>query len=126
MEITICPYLDGKCGTHAQCTKCKSGGAKPPQKGIENKMKHIATEYGQPCNLLELTPEEYESLDGFLRGVGVRSRITKSYNGIVTIQAENPYMYDLNACARVNPLASLFLKRAENEMTDKAIALYKR
>ena len=42
MNNKDCPYLDGKCGEHAQCVKCRneadSGGAMPPQKGKGNEM----------------------------------------------------------------------------------------
>lgn len=33
MKINECPYLDGKCGRHAQCTDCskRSAGAKSPR-----------------------------------------------------------------------------------------------
>lgn len=27
-----CPYLDGKCGDHAQCVKCKAGAKSPRSK----------------------------------------------------------------------------------------------
>lgn len=86
-------------------------------------MKHITTEYGQPCNYLELTEEEYKALDGFLRGVGVRSRRTSSYNGVVTIQAENPYQRNLIRYFYHN--GKNILKFADEEMTDKEIARYK-
>ena len=87
-------------------------------------MKHITTEYGQPCNYLELTEEEYKALDGFLRGVGVQSRRTTSYNGVVTIQAENPYKTELICYGRIHTAENI-LKFADEAMSEKEIMRYK-
>ena len=44
---------------------------------------------------MELTREEYSQLEPFLLALGVRTRMTSLYNGIMTIQAENAYRSSL-------------------------------
>lgn len=88
-------------------------------------MMHITEEYGQPCNLLVLSEEEYRVLDAFLRLEGVRIRQCKSYRGTVTIQGENPFQQWLTHCARTEYPAMKGLERAREEMSDREIERYK-
>jgi hypothetical protein len=55
----------------------------------------------------------------------VRSRITKSYNGIVTIQAENPYRAYINIAVHGNKDAQFIKSQADEDMKDEEIARYK-
>lgn len=88
-------------------------------------MRHITEEYGQPCNLLELTEEEYRVLDAFLMNLGIRSRRTSSDfgKGTTVIQAENPYRERL--LLYFNRSAAEALESAEQDMSEKQIAWYK-
>ena len=89
-------------------------------------MKHITEEYGQLCNLLELSEEEYRVLDAFLRLEGVRIRRCRSYRGTATIQAENPYKSMLAHCAGTGYSAEKAYRSAEEEMNDRQVARYQR
>lgn len=80
-------------------------------------MKHIKEQYGAPTNLLELTQDEMEALEPFLRAVGVRIRATMAYGVYRTIQAENPYRAYCPPRQR---------EMADAHMTPDAIAHYKR
>jgi hypothetical protein len=84
-------------------------------------MKHITTEYGQPCNDLELTSEELKVLEPFLLALGVRCRTTiywtENGTGMHKIQAENVYKACIGAKER---------KFADKFMTEDYINCYKR
>lgn len=83
-------------------------------------MKHISEQYGNPANLLQCSGEEFEAVSAFLKGLGVRCRVT-SWNvggsGELIIQAENPYKTWISDEDRY------FADRA---MTNEAIAAYQR
>lgn len=83
-------------------------------------MKHISEQYGNPANLLQCSGEEFEAVSAFLKGLGVRCRVT-SWNvggsGELIIQAENPYKGWIRGEDRY------FADRA---MTEEAIAAYQR
>lgn len=89
-------------------------------------MKHITEEYGQPCNLLELSEEEYRELDAFLRLEGIIIRRCRSYCGTTTIQAENPYKSMLAHSAGTGHSVKKAYRAAEEEMSDQQVARYKR
>ena len=83
-------------------------------------MKHISEQYGNPANLLQCSEEEFETISAFLKGLGVRCRVT-SWNvggsGELIIQAENPYK------AWISNEDRYF---ADRDMTNEAIAAYQR
>ena len=83
-------------------------------------LKHITTRYGQPCNHLELTSEELEELEPFLKELGVRCRtmVYTTKDGVENhvIQAENPYKFYIGKPER---------KHADECMTERGIRLYK-
>lgn len=83
-------------------------------------MEFINEEYGNKCNLLEVTEKEYKMLEPFLLGLGVRSRITKSYkkgeDWMVVIQGENPYRFWIGQNER---------RAAERQLNPYAISCYK-
>lgn len=89
-------------------------------------MKHITEEYGTETNLLQLTREEYEQLEPFLRQLGIRCRATMWDSKEMTIQAENPYKYQLHSAAVVNSEIKRYEQYADELMTDKCLNLYKR
>ena len=80
-------------------------------------MKHIANEYGSPCNLLELTSDELKALEPFLLALGVRCRTTMAYGDKKQIQAENVYRTWIGQTER---------EQAKQELTDEQIKIYKR
>ena len=88
-------------------------------------MKHITEEYGQPCNLLVLSREEYHMLDAFLRLEGVRIRRCKEFGSEVTIQAENPFMRWLAHSANLDYPVKKAYEQAKDDMSDRAVACYK-
>ena len=63
-------------------------------------MNHITTQYGEDCNLLELSVDDYYKLERFLLKLGVRSRMISMYQGNCLIQAENVYPIDMSADER--------------------------
>lgn len=54
-------------------------------------MKHIKEEYGQPCNIIESTVEEYYTMKNFLRIYGVETRMIMSCGDTCTWQIRNGY-----------------------------------
>lgn len=61
-------------------------------------MKHITEEYGEETNLIECSPEEFETLYAFLAKAGVRLRQTMRLHSstgkvVVTAQAINAYEF---------------------------------
>lgn len=89
-------------------------------------MKHITEEYGTETNLLQLTQEEYKQLEPFLRQLGIRCRTTTWDSKEMTVQAENPYKYQLHSAAVGNSEIKRYEQYADELMTDKYISLYKR
>ena len=83
-------------------------------------MKHIAIEYGQESNCLELTTEELATLEPFLNRLGVRVRTTVYHTengvGIHKIQAENVYKSWIGHSERA---------RADEDLTTDALKRYK-
>jgi hypothetical protein len=83
-------------------------------------MKHISEQYGATANLLQCSGDDFEAISAFLKGLGVRCRVT-SWNvggsGEYIIQAENPYKGWIRGEDRY------FADRA---MTDEAISAYQR
>lgn len=93
-------------------------------------MKYISEEYGQKCNLLELTQDEYDALEPFLLALGVRSRTTSSWvegDLIVNkIQADNPYKVSLTAYKGINDITAHAYESAEREMEPFRLSCYRR
>lgn len=93
-------------------------------------MKHIPEEYGQKCNLLELTQDEYAALEPFLLALGVRTRTTSCWvedgSIVCKIQAENPYKTSLSGYRGLNDITALAYEMAEREMAPFSISCYKR
>ena len=54
-------------------------------------MKHITEEYGQPCNKIESTHEEYLLLKNFLKAYGIESRMISGCGDKVEWQIRNGY-----------------------------------
>lgn len=54
-------------------------------------MKHITEEYGQPCELIESTYEEFVILSEFLKRHGVEVRHCRSDRNTVVWQIRNGY-----------------------------------
>lgn len=93
-------------------------------------MKYISEEYGQKCNLLELTQDEYAALEPFLLSLGVRTRTTSYWaedgSIVCKIQAENPYKVSLIGYKGLNEITARAYEMAEREMTPFSISCYKR
>lgn len=93
-------------------------------------MKYIPEEYGQKCNLLELTQDEYAALEPFLLALGVRTRTTSFWaedgSIVCKIQAENPYKTSLSSYKALDDITALAYKSAEREMEPFSISCYKR
>lgn len=93
-------------------------------------MKYISEEYGQKCNLLELTQSEYAALEPFLLALGVRTRSTSYWvedgSTVCKIQAENPYKVSLIGHKRLNDITARAYEIAEREMAPFSISCYKR
>lgn len=92
-------------------------------------MKYISEEYGQKCNLLELTQDEYDALEPFLLALGVLSRTTSSWvEGdliVQKIQAENPYKDLLTSYKGINDITDHVYALAEIAMEPLSISHYK-
>ena len=54
-------------------------------------MKHITEEYGQPCDLIESTCEEFYIMKEFLKRFGVEARQCISYGNTCRWQIRNNY-----------------------------------
>ena len=84
-------------------------------------MKHITQQYGEPCNDLELTTEEFKIIEPFLRALGIRSRtvVYEVVDGtpIHRIQAENVYKSCIGDAER---------KFADTLMSEASIGAYQR
>lgn len=93
-------------------------------------MKHITEEYGQECNRLELTENEYKNLEPFLISLGVRSRFVCCYYKDKTlmyeIQAENPYKNILARHSFYNEGIKRDFDIANKDMEPASMAHYKR
>lgn len=71
--------------------------------------------------MMALSKEEYKAIEPYLRGIGVRTRITAIKGGVYYVQADNPYMryvglYGPGQAKRLS----------DDAMTDAAISCYKR
>ncbi len=89
-------------------------------------MKHINERYGQPENLLSLTPEEYKELEPFLKALGVRTRTTRWSHEEVIIQADNPYKWWLTINRNIDDALKTTYNCASEAMSDFSISCYKR
>lgn len=78
-------------------------------------MKHITTQYGQECNYIECTWDEYCILDKFLRQLGVEIRHMISDSTTVQVQARNNYK-DNAEMYRNHKIGSLICELSEEEI----------
>lgn len=83
-------------------------------------MTHITEEYGQKCNLLSVSSEDLDHLEGFLKELGVRVRVTRMFGDICFIQGENPYKI---YAGQHDGKAKAY---GDEAMSDSAIYVYKR
>lgn len=67
-------------------------------------MKHITMEYGQECNLITSTPEEFWILKAFLEKHGILVRSCVSTKDEVKWQIQNPYQVWANLYSHDFPL----------------------
>ena len=79
-------------------------------------MEHITMQYGQECNLIKSTLEEFRIMEKFLEAHGVLVRICKMSKDEVEWQAQNPYQVWANLYSSHFPLIK---KQGDNEMEDK-------
>ena len=75
-------------------------------------MKYITEEYGQPCELIESTCEEFFIMKEFLKQHGVEARLVMSYGEVCKWQIRNVYKYWCFGTINGSEIA----KRAEKEI----------
>lgn len=81
-------------------------------------MKHITEEYGQPCDLIESTCEEFFAMKEFLERYGVEARMISSYGDTCKWQIRNNYREWVRLSRETSERCKWIVKIAEKEIEE--------